>query len=248
MISSKRLFLDEVDSTNRYLSELVSKEKVPEGTMVVARFQTAGKGMDGNRWESAPGLNLTFSFVIYPDFLPVDQQFYLNKSISLALADLAEEMLGENNAVKIKWPNDLYAGNNKLAGMLVQNGVKGNRFDFAVVGIGLNVNQVTFSESAPNPVSFRQLTGREYDLEEVLNKTVVCIEHRLEMLKSGNRQQLDADYIKLLYRFGSVETFIFKDKEIRAKIRGVNRYGQLILEIPGEKILECDMKEVKFLI
>ncbi len=247
MIGEEIIYLKEVDSTNRYLMDWLTREKIREGTIVTAGYQTAGRGMDHNSWDSAPGMNLTFSFLIYPQFLSADQQFYLNKSVSLALADFARNELTAAEPVRIKWPNDLYAGDHKLAGMLIQNGVKGHLFDFSVIGIGLNVNQVDFPHDVANPVSLKRLTGKDYNLDDLLQKLIVFLEERIDQLRRGNRQQLDADYLNLMYRFGTLGPFHYKGKDIKACIRGVNKYGQLILEIPGEKILECDLKEVKFL-
>ena len=185
MIGQEIIFLEEVDSTNRYMMDLLSRQPVNSGTVVRAGFQTAGRGMDNNAWESAPGMNLTFSFVIYPSYLGADQQFYLNKVISLALADLLAPEMPDPSLLKIKWPNDIYAGNRKLAGMLVQNGVKGNRFEFSVIGIGLNVNQESFQSHSPDPVSLKNLSGKEYNLDLLLGKLLASIESRLGMLVAG---------------------------------------------------------------
>jgi BirA family biotin operon repressor/biotin-[acetyl-CoA-carboxylase] ligase len=247
MFGSDKIFLEQVDSTNRYLMDKLTQERPGEGTLVWAGHQTAGRGMDNNTWESAPGMNLTFSVVIYPDFLGADQQFYLNKVVSLALADVALEILPGKD-IRIKWPNDLYAGDHKLAGMLIQNGVKGNRFEYSVIGIGLNVNQVEFQEEVANPVSLKVMSGRDFDLHAVLDRILEALDHRYGMLIRGERAMLDRDYTSAMYRYGVVAGYNFRGKDIRARISGVNRYGQLMLEIPGEKILECDLKDVKFII
>ena len=238
--------LKEVDSTNRFIMDWLTREKPEEGTLVITDYQTAGKGMDGARWESESGQNLTFSFVLYPTFLAPEAQFYLNKTISLGLADLLAELLPERDDVRIKWPNDIYIGDHKVAGTLIQNGIKGSVFDYAVIGIGLNVNQVSFLGDATNPVSLRIATGRNFDLEEVLLKTLAKIENRYESLKREYKQCIDEDYLKLLFRMRQIAGYNYKGNSIKAKITGVNRYGQLILEIPGEKIIECDLKEIKF--
>lgn len=246
MFGSEKIYLEQVDSTNRYLMDKLTQGKPEEGTLVWAGHQTAGRGMDDNTWESAPGMNLTFSVVIYPDFLGVDQQFYLNKVVSLALADVALEILPGSD-IRIKWPNDLYAGDHKLAGMLIQNGVKGNRFEYSVIGIGLNVNQVEFQEEVANPVSLKALSGRAFELGSLLDRILEALDHRYEMLRRGERAMLDRDYTNAMYRYGELALYNLKGMDIRARINGVNRYGQLILEVPGEKIIECDLKEVKFL-
>jgi BirA family transcriptional regulator, biotin operon repressor / biotin---[acetyl-CoA-carboxylase] ligase len=235
----------EIDSTNRYFMEWLGRERPEEGTVVLADFQTAGKGLDGSNWESEQSKNLTFSFILYPTFLAPDGQFYLNKAISLGLADFVNVLLPGRDDIRIKWPNDLYIGDKKLAGTLIQNGVKGSVFDFSVVGIGFNVNQVMFKGDAVNPVSLKYITGEDLDLDFVLKGLLNKIENRVEALKSGFRQKIDEDYLGNLYRYNILSEFIFKDEKIQAVITGVNRYGQLILEIPGEKIIECDLKEIR---
>jgi BirA family biotin operon repressor/biotin-[acetyl-CoA-carboxylase] ligase len=248
MIGHNTVRLDETDSTNRYLMDWLTREKPEEGTLVITSYQSAGRGMDRNSWESEKGMNLTFSFVIYPEFLAADVQFYLNKAISLGVYDAVAAATGQHGPVAVKWPNDIYIGDHKVAGMLIQTGVKGSRFEFAVVGIGLNVNQEKFFGNAPNPVSLKSITGREFNLDELLQTILDAIEARIRMLRQGNKPEIDGDYLKALYRFGEMADYLYKDKMIRARIHGVNRYGQLQLEIPGEKMIECDLKEVRFVI
>jgi BirA family biotin operon repressor/biotin-[acetyl-CoA-carboxylase] ligase len=245
-IGNEILRLKEVDSTNRFFMDWLTREMPEEGTLVITGFQTAGKGMDGARWESESEMNLTFSFVLYPTFLAPEAQFYLNKTISLGLVDLVSALLPGRNDIRIKWPNDIYIGDHKVAGTLIQNGVKGSVFDFSVIGIGLNVNQVSFLGDATNPTSLKLIAGKAFDLEEVLTMTLEKIENRYESLKKGQKQAIDEDYLKLLYRINQLSGYFYKGRSIKAKITGVNRYGQLILQIPGEKIIECDLKEIKF--
>jgi BirA family biotin operon repressor/biotin-[acetyl-CoA-carboxylase] ligase len=246
IIGSEIIRLKVVDSTNRFLMDWLTREKPGEGTLVIADFQTSGKGTDGSKWESEPGRNLTFSFVLYPSFLAIEAQFYLNKIISLGLIDLVREVLPERNDIRIKWPNDIYIGNNKAAGTLIQNGVKGNRFDFSVIGIGLNVNQVLFTREVANPVSLQTVAHHAFDLEELLEQTIIKIDQRYNLLKLGAKKEIDEDYLQFLYLKDQLSAYIYQGNPIQAMITGVNRYGRLILEIPGEKIIECDLKEIKF--
>jgi len=238
--------LQEVDSTNRFMMDWLTKEKVNEGTIVITEFQTAGRGTDGSLWESERGRNLTFSFVLYPHFLAIEAQFYLNKVISLGLYDVVNELIAGDAPVRIKWPNDVYAGDRKIAGMLIQNGVKGSQFEYSVIGIGLNVNQEKFHGDSANPVSLKMITGRDFSLEEILDLTILKIENRIIQLREGKKQEIDRDYLEVLYRYNQLSSYHYKEKQIQAKILGVNRYGQLQLEIPGDKIIECDLKEIKF--
>lgn len=248
MIGNKMIRLQEVDSTNRFMIDWLTSEKIDEGTVLITDYQTSGRGVDGSLWESEQNRNLTFSFVLYPHFLAIDAQFYLNKTISLGLFDVVEEMVGGLVPVRIKWPNDIYAGDSKIAGILIQNGVRGSRFDYSVVGIGLNVNQEVFHGHAANPVSLKIITGSEYDLSDMLEKTISNLENRLVQLQEGKKPEMDRDYLEVLYRYNQLSSYQYKEKHIQAKILGVNRYGQLQLEIPGDKIIECDLKEIRFII
>jgi BirA family transcriptional regulator, biotin operon repressor / biotin---[acetyl-CoA-carboxylase] ligase len=246
IIGNEIIRLEEVDSTNRFFMDWLTREKPEEGTLVVTDFQTAGKGTDGASWESEHGLNLTFSFLLYPVFLAPEAQFYLNKTISLGLADAVAALLPGRTDIRIKWPNDIYIGNHKVAGTLIQNGVKGSLFDFSVIGIGLNVNQENFLGDAANPVSLKMVSGHDFNLGKVLETVTECMDKRYDALKMGIKNDLDRDYLDLLFRMDQIADYIYKGNRITAKITGVNRYGQLILEVPGEKIIECDLKEIKF--
>jgi BirA family transcriptional regulator, biotin operon repressor / biotin---[acetyl-CoA-carboxylase] ligase len=245
-IGSEIIRLTEVGSTNSYLMEWLSREKPGEGTVVIADYQSAGRGTDGSKWESDPGQNLTFSIILYPSFLAPEAQFYLNKVISLGLADLVSEVHPERADIRIKWPNDIYIGNEKVAGTLIQNGIKGTGFEFSIIGIGLNVNQESFPPDSGNPVSLQMIAHRAFNLEDLLNRALSRLEYRFNQLKQGVKKEIDRDYLDRLYRVNQLAGFIYEGKSIQAKITGVNRYGQLILEIPGEKIIECDLKEIKF--
>lgn len=245
MIGRHRIYLETVDSTNAYLMQMLDNGRPAEGTMVQAGFQTAGRGVDNNQWESAPGSNLTFSFVLYPGFLAAEAQFALNKFISLGIADFLEDYIP--GRVKIKWPNDIYADRRKISGILVQNGIRGNRFQFSIIGIGLNVNQAEFSPVAGNPVSMKMITGKHYDLDELLGRLCHALDRRYHQLSSGAMKELDGDYLNLLYRFGEQADYEVSGIRYRATIIGIGRYGSLLLEVSKEKVLECDLKEVVFL-
>jgi BirA family biotin operon repressor/biotin-[acetyl-CoA-carboxylase] ligase len=245
-IGSDIIRLKETDSTNRYLMDWLAKEKPAEGTLVIAEFQAAGRGTDNSVWESEAGSNLTFSFVIYPSFLAIDAQFYLNKIVSLGLSDCLNEILPGRNDIRIKWPNDIYVGNKKIAGTLIQIGVKGPQFDFAIIGIGLNVNQEAYSKEAGNPVSLKMLADSAFDLEEILVLILEKLNFRLNQLIRGKKKQIDEEYLGRLFRFNTTAAYFCQGKRIEARITGVNQYGQLILEVAGGKIIECDLKELKF--
>lgn len=165
------IHINETNSTNNYLQSLCSEQKVEELTVVVADFQTSGRGQRGNSWESAPGKNLLFSTVIFPEFLEARRQFLISQIISLAIK---EELDTYTTDISIKWPNDIYWKEKKICGMLIENDLMGRNISQSIAGIGININQEIFHSSAPNPVSLLQITEEEHDLFEIL-KISCCV-------------------------------------------------------------------------
>ena len=238
------IHLPETESTNAYAVQLFANQRPQEGTVIVADFQTRGKGTDANSWESEKGKNLTFSLILYPDF-GADRQFVFNKAISLGINKfLCKEFL--NHKVSIKWPNDLYVGDSKICGILIQNSVNGNRFDNVVVGIGLNVNQTVFTSNAPNPVSMKNITGCNYVLNDVLDNLLDCITREYETVQKGRYQEIESAYHAALYRLGEQHEYIIRGEKTSATIFGTNEYGQLLLETQDGKSLICETQDVKF--
>ncbi len=165
------IWRDTCPSTNS--DPAVLDPEAPHGLVVAAREQTAGRGQRGNTWESGPGLNLSFSIVLRPGDLHAVRQFCISEAVALAVAETVEEELrsnGVDDPVYVKWPNDIYVGDRKICGILIENTVTGTHIDKSVVGIGLNVNQREFHSDAPNPVSIIQLTARETPLQPLLDR------------------------------------------------------------------------------
>jgi BirA family biotin operon repressor/biotin-[acetyl-CoA-carboxylase] ligase len=159
--------LKEVDSTNNFLKSILSNSKpVPEGTVIMAENQYAGRGQHQNTWHAQPGKNLTFSLLLTPHFLTPQLQFHLTRAVSLGVYDALHPLLGD--ALKIKWPNDIYFGDRKLGGMLIENMIQGGQMRNAIVGIGLNINQDNYPESAGSAISVRQILQRDYELKNIL--------------------------------------------------------------------------------
>ena len=158
----KVIHIEETDSTNRWLKEHGEGE-----TLVVAEYQTAGKGCGSNSWESEKGKNLTFSMLIHPDITAHDQ-FRITEVTSVALCETLAPYI--YNKVEIKWPNDIYIGDKKICGMLIENRLQGSTVVDSIIGIGLNVNQRVFESDAPNPVSMWQLLGQDTDREALLQR------------------------------------------------------------------------------
>ncbi len=246
MLKATIIRLPETASTNSYTLGLLSQQRPPEGSVFVTGFQTKGRGLDTNSWESERGMNLTFSLLLYPTFT-ADQQFVLNKAISLGIYDFLKAEMPENK-IAVKWPNDIYIGDRKVCGILIQNSVTGNRLDYVVIGIGLNVNQTVFTSNAPNPVSMKMISGKDYNLDELLTKLTASVINRYMQVKPGMKPEIENDYYNSLYRLNEWNKYIVKGSQISACITGTSDYGQLKLTTESGEALICDLKDVKFII
>jgi BirA family biotin operon repressor/biotin-[acetyl-CoA-carboxylase] ligase len=244
IIGSHIIELKQTASTNAYTDKLLLSVKPDEGTVIIAYKQTQGKGQDQNTWESEANKNLTFSIILYPEFLNPSEQFRLIEVTSLGITDFIKTILPSEDNIKIKWPNDIYFGDKKLCGTLVQNSIVGSKLTECIIGIGLNVNQETFLSDAPNPVSLKQISGDSYNLQNCLIDLCSCIDIRYIQLKNKHYAQLETDYLSLLYRYNEWHDFIIHENAIHARIIGITNFGQLKLESFESKIYECGMKEV----
>ena len=242
----KRIDFDTVSSTNSYLSDLQKTDRLPEGTIVTARFQASGKGQYGNGWESAKGENLLLSFLWYPQFVELHQAHYLNMAFAVAVSDLAVDLLQQE--VSIKWPNDIYFGNKKLGGMLMENVLGQDKIKQAILGIGMNVNQVQFSPLLPNPISLKNITGNHFDLESLKNGLCNFLEQRYLQLRKGDFLAIREIYHQRLYRHGKWEWFEAYGRKFKGMIMGVNRDGQLMIQEESGHSSVHDMKQIRYLI
>ena len=240
------IHLPETGSTNSYAIKMLAKDRPEEGCVIITDHQTLGKGTDKNTWESEKGKNLTFSIVLYPTFT-ADRQFILNKAISLGICNFLRAELNQND-VTIKWPNDIYIADKKVCGILIQNSVTGNQLNYMVVGIGLNVNQTNFKSDAPNPVSMKMITKKDYDLNEILDKLLNFIFVKYASLKFSLGQEIENEYHKSLYRLEEWHEFKVSGVKTYARITGTNTFGQLLLETENRQLLTCDLSDVKFII
>ena len=234
----------EIGSTNNYAAEQLLTNRPQEGTVFVANSQVDGRGQTSNKWESEPNTNLTFSIVLYPDFLEISNQFEISKTVSLGITDFLNERVGQ---VSIKWPNDIYLGNGKIAGILIENSVRINKISTCIIGIGININQKIFRGDAPNPVSLSQITGFEYNLEDTLTGLCQQIDSRFQQLINGGFKEIDIDYAEMLYKSGIWSTYRDDVGIFRGRILGVDRYGRLKIETEGGTFRKYQFKEVVFL-
>ncbi|MFZ4475852.1 MAG: biotin--[acetyl-CoA-carboxylase] ligase [Saprospiraceae bacterium] len=246
---------DELSSTNDFAAELIAnvqkdttgpytKSKPPEGTVVRADSQSAGRGQFGSKWAAAAGLNLTLSVILYPHWLEATAQFDLNMAVSLALHDTCAT-LGATAPCTLKWPNDLYFGDRKCAGILIQNSIFGKTLQSSVVGIGLNVNQRAFDADLPKATSLSLETGQEMDINAIEHALCAHLEQRYLQLKAGRRAVLTEEYTTRLYRLGISATYLRKadDWVFTGIVRGVRADGRLRMEVDGAEMI-FDLKEI----
>jgi len=235
-----RIRLEEVDSTNRYAKTLSESD---EWQLVTAEFQTAGRGAGTNSWESERGENLLFSLVVRPKSLEASRAFALSEALSLAISDALSSYV---EGVSIKWPNDIYCGQRKMTGILIENELAGPLVRRSILGVGLNVNQKRFVSDAPNPVSLRQVLGREVDREEVLERLLDRFSLYVAMLENGRFDELHQLYLSRLFRLGVEADYADTNGRFRATITGVEPGGHLLLTDTEGHQRRYAFKEVKY--
>ena len=243
MIGAPIIELKQIPSTNDYAQELISKSEVSEGTIIIAHEQTAGKGQGDNTWESEPGKNLTFTVVLHPVFLLPEQQFYLNKAISLAIIDHLGTIL-KYKPVHIKWPNDIYYDDKKLGGILITNIISGNNFITSIAGIGLNINQTVFNKSIPNPESLKQILNQDFDIHEYLTTLCKTLDDRYNNLREKRFPVLDNDYKNCLLGYSEWRKYRAGKKEFEGQIRGVDEFGRLEIRTRAGELLAFSHGEI----
>jgi BirA family biotin operon repressor/biotin-[acetyl-CoA-carboxylase] ligase len=237
--------LDAIDSTNSFLRQLSSSEPVEDFTVVVADHQTKGRGQMGTQWSSQESKNLTVSVFKNVSYLKVEHSFYISIAVSLALLKALE--LHQIKKLKVKWPNDILSDKKKLAGILIENVIKQNRLQASIIGFGMNVNQTEFI-GLPNASSLRLLTGKVFDLDEIMHEILRQLTLHFQLLETGQMNHLKRDYEKHLFRKGKPSTFRVSNGELFAGIiLGISTSGNLRIQIEEAVIKEFDLKEITLL-
>ena len=237
--------LDATESTNSYLKELVKKNTVGDYTVVVAKNQTKGRGQMDGTWQSEPGKNLTFSVLKKMNGFRLDQHFILNMSVSLAIYNSLEAL--QVPRIKIKWPNDIMSGSYKICGILIENIASGSALRAAIIGIGLNVNQVQFPGN-PKASSLKNQAQREFDLDRLLLVLLQNLKSGLTNLEIGNSQAIYKEYQSNLFRREVASTFQTpKGVTFNGIILGVSKEGKLLVKLENETLQQFDVKELKLL-
>jgi BirA family biotin operon repressor/biotin-[acetyl-CoA-carboxylase] ligase len=245
IIGSNIIFYDELTSTNNKASELLRVQEVAEGTVVNTDFQSAGRGQAGNKWESSQGKNLLFSIVIYPNSIIPEEQFLISMTISLGICDFIDSYI---KGSKIKWPNDIYVNNDKIAGILIENSIIGENIENSVVGIGFNLNQEKFSHNIPNPVSLKKLTGNIYERQTCLIDLLENLDKRYKTLLYGDREPILCEYNSRIYRYNIWSNFLTGGKVFTGRIKDVSLSGSLVVEDKAGNSCTYTFKEIEYII
>ena len=252
MVSISRINLPTVDSTNLFVHEMLASEGtaqvmsadvLPGFTLVVADDQTRGRGQQGNSWETEKGKNLTFSLLCHPDFVPASRQFILSQGMAVAIQRTLSQYVAD---VEVKWPNDIYVGEKKISGTLIECDLQGKCIANCIIGVGININQTEFRSDAPNPTSLKLLTGKEYDREEILLSVMQHFQMVYEMLQDGKDEDVRRMYQEHLYRREGFHRYGDVRGEFMAEIAEVEPTGHLLLRFENGNAVRYEFKEVSF--
>lgn len=250
---AKFIRLKEVDSTNNYLRQFIPEKEERSFVVVVAESQHAGRGQRGNSWESEAGKNLTFSIAMRPDFLQAANQFVLSQAMALSVKETLEQYIDNTS---IKWPNDIYWNDKKIAGILIENELMGKQIERSIIGVGINLNQREFRSNAPNPVSLWQITGETVEPETTLYKILERFICYYNLIRKGETSDLIYRYDKALFRRNGFHRYInHKEAEsdlkqgetFEARIHHIEPDGHLILQTRSRETYAFGFKEVEFL-
>lgn len=241
----KIIKLNTIASTNSFLKDLAKNTVLENFTVVVTDQQTNGRGQHNSKWHSKPFKNLTFSIFINFSDLEIHQKKYLNFAISLAIF----KVIANKNLPKlsIKWPNDILSANKKIGGILIENTFSGNKIKNTIVGIGINVNQTTFSNTLKNVTSLKIENNKDYNLEKLLLKIVLTIEKQITLLNLKKFNTLEKKYLNVLYKKNI--TSMFKNNDgclFMGIIVGISENGKLQIKLEDNSVKEFGVKEVSF--
>lgn len=246
IIGSKIKYFDSLPSTNTFLSELLKQEKPQEGLIVSAGFQSGGRGQAGNSWESEACKNLIMSVLIYPTTISPEDQFLISMVISLGICDFLDQKTAGS---KIKWPNDIYVNDDKIAGILIESSIMGNAIEYCIAGIGLNINQENFRSNAPNPVSLCQITGKMYDLTDLLKELSLSLDIRYKQLLAEDYRIIADEYMRRLFRLKEWHKYSDSSGKFEGRIISVREDGKVSIEKRISGIVsEYLYKEVEFIL
>lgn len=239
------LHLAETDSTNAYLQRKQTEEDI-RNWVVSTNWQTAGKGMGGNGWESELGKNLTFSMALDMGFLPAERQFLLSEAVPLGIVEVLDTILPPEK-LSFKWPNDIIFDGQKLAGILINSTIKAGMMDISIIGIGLNVNQMQFQNWPTRPISLKMITGKDYELQPLLEQIAEHILIKVQQLHSSPTT-IEQAYLKRLFRYRTWANYEIGGKVLRLLMTGIDEFGRLQL-IDEQQNAHCyEIKQIQFML
>jgi len=243
-IGKNVISLETIDSTNDYAKQLLSTQKPTDGTLIIAKAQTKGRGQLGNVWQTESGKNLTVSYILYPNFLSPDKQFYLNMVVVLGIREFCESICVEH--VQIKWPNDILINGKKVCGVLIENALQGNKIQHSIIGIGININQATFDGHLPNATSILlENKNQTLAIEPLTAQLSSFLEKYYLQLRLLHFNFLEKAYTTSLWRYNQTSEFKKGDTVFKGEITGVTKEGKLEIDVKG-KPQKFRFKEIEF--
>ena len=239
------MYISSTNSTNSLAKELLAKGEWPQSERYIyAGYQTAGRGQTGNGWESAPNENLLCSILLPPN----KNLYFLNIAVSVAICRVIKSVLSQRSGLcsvlAIKWPNDIYYNDKKLAGILLENAIIGSEVKYVIAGIGLNVNQTEFVSDAPNPVSLKQITGKEYNIDQWMKDLFEAINSVL----NEPEELVWSEYKAHLYRREGYWSFEDQKGRFEAHIEDVLPTGEIVLRDKNGQIHQYGFKQIKYIL
>ena len=245
IIPSKIVYLNTVDSTNNYAAKHVINEGLLNGTVIMAFDQTAGKGQRGATWQAEQGNALTISVIIDTSMIGVDRQFVVSQFVALALEKFLNSFLRKQK-VSIKWPNDILVDEQKVCGVLIESVSQGKKLSHSIIGIGLNVNQTNF-EGLPYATSLQLITGQDFEMEEVMNNLLAHLNAQYINLLKGDIDKLAKEYEAKLFGKNEVRKWRYEEKVVAGEVIGVNKNGQVQMQLADFGYVECNLKEIELI-
>jgi BirA family biotin operon repressor/biotin-[acetyl-CoA-carboxylase] ligase len=241
------IFLPSVDSTNNYAMAQIHAGLATHGMAWFANDQYAGKGQRGKEWTSKPGENIALSIVLQPSFIELSNQFQLSAAVALGAFDFFSKYAGDETF--IKWPNDIYWRDRKAGGILIENKivVDGSQmtdggqvflttnYRWAICGIGINVNQTSFPDFLPNPVSLKQITGKDWDAFQLAGELHHSVLYRFDQLRNEGFQSIYPSYLSHLYKLNQSHKFKKGNRVFEATVKTITPLGQLVLQHSTEE-------------
>ena len=241
--------LIETESTNAWLMSLAREKRgagtaLPDLYAVYTDFQTAGRGAGSNKWHSSRGLNILTS-IYFETKLAAADQFVFNLWFATSTRKFLAMHVPE---VLIKWPNDMYVHDRKLAGDLTEHSVSKGHLDFTIAGIGINVNEKIFPDWIPNPTSLFLETGHRYDISTLMDEYLAVLGERRPLLNLDHSAKLREEYLSHLYRLNETHPYNISGQQITGIIRNIDRFGRLVLELPDGRQEAYGFKEIGYVI